>query len=42
MSPNGRFNPKALDTLAEAFVDTKLLPAKPDMSQLFTEAYLSK
>src|SRR5580698_3424556 len=42
MSPNGRFNAKALDTLAEAFVDTKLLPAKPDMSQLFTEAYLSK
>jgi NitT/TauT family transport system substrate-binding protein len=42
MSPDGRFNAKALDTLAEAFVDTKLLPAKPDMSQLYTEAYLSK
>ncbi len=42
MSRNGRFNPKALDTLADSFVDTKLLPTKPDMSQLYTEAYLSK
>jgi NitT/TauT family transport system substrate-binding protein len=42
MSRDGRFNPKALDTLADSFLDTKLLPAKPDMSQLYTEAYLSK
>jgi NitT/TauT family transport system substrate-binding protein len=42
MSLDGRFNPKALDVLASSFVDTKLLPSKPDMSQLFTEAYLPK
>jgi ABC-type nitrate/sulfonate/bicarbonate transport system substrate-binding protein len=42
MSLDGRFNPKSLDVLADAFVDTKLLPSKPDMSQLYTEAYLSK
>src|SRR6202046_4624054 len=42
MSLNGRFNPKALDVLADAFVDTKLLPTKPDMSTLLTEAYLPK
>jgi NitT/TauT family transport system substrate-binding protein len=42
MSLNGRFNPKALDILADSFVDTKLLPSKPDMSQLYTEAYLAK
>ena len=42
MSLDGHFNPKALDVLADSFVDTKLLPSKPDMSQLYTEAYLSK
>jgi hypothetical protein len=31
-----------LDVLADAFVDTKLLPSKPDMSQLYTEEYLAK
>ena len=41
-STTGHFEPKALDTLAGSFVDTKLLPTKPDMSQLYTEAYLSK
>jgi len=38
----GLFEPKALDTLAASFVDTKILPAKPDMSKLYTEAYLPK
>ena len=42
MSLDGRFNPKALDVLANSFVDTKLLPTKPDMSTLLTEAYLPK
>jgi NitT/TauT family transport system substrate-binding protein len=42
MSLDGRFNPKALDVLADSFVDTKLLPSKPDMSALLTEAYLPK
>jgi NitT/TauT family transport system substrate-binding protein len=38
----GRFEPKALDVLAQSFVDTKLLPDKPDMTKLLTEAYLPK
>jgi ABC-type nitrate/sulfonate/bicarbonate transport system substrate-binding protein len=42
MSLDGRFDPKALDLLADSFVAMKLLPSKPDMSQLYTEAYLPK
>jgi NitT/TauT family transport system substrate-binding protein len=42
MSLDGRFNPKALDLLANSFVAMKLLPSKPDMAALFTEAYLPK
>ena len=38
----GHFEPKALDVLATSFVETKLLPEKPDMSKLLTEAYLPK
>ena len=41
-STTGHFEPKALDVLAASFVDTKLLPEKPDMSKLLTEAYLPK
>ena len=41
-STTGHFEPKALDVLATSFVDTKLLPEKPDMSKLLTEAYLPK
>ena len=42
MSLDGRFNTKALDLLADSFVDTKLLPSKPDMAALRTEAFLPK
>ena len=42
MSLDGRFNPKALDLLADSFVAMKLLPSKPDMTALLTEAYLPK
>jgi hypothetical protein len=42
MSLDGRFNPKALDLLADSFVAMKLLPSKPDMATLLTEAYLPK
>jgi NitT/TauT family transport system substrate-binding protein len=42
MSLDGRFNPKALDLLADSFVATHSLPSKPDMSQLLTEAFLPK
>jgi aliphatic sulfonates family ABC transporter substrate-binding protein len=41
-STDGHFQPKALDVLATSFVETKLLPSKPDMSKLLTEAYLPK
>ena len=41
-STTGRFEPKALDVLAASFVDIKVLPEKPDMSKLLTEAYLPK
>ena len=41
-STTGHFEPKALDVLATSFVDTKLLPEKPDMSKLLTEAYLPR
>ncbi len=36
----GRFEPKALDVLARSFVDLGLLPEKPDMTKLYTEAFL--
>jgi NitT/TauT family transport system substrate-binding protein len=42
LSTTGHFEPKALDVLATSFVDIKLLPDKPDMSKLLTEAYLPK
>ncbi len=42
MSMDGRFNAKALDVLATSFVDTHALPAKPDMTKLFTDAFLPK
>jgi NitT/TauT family transport system substrate-binding protein len=42
LSTTGHFEPKALDVLATSFVDTKLLPSKPDISKLLTEAYLPK
>ena len=39
-SADGKFEPKALETLAQSFVDLKILDAKPDMSKLYTEKYL--
>jgi NitT/TauT family transport system substrate-binding protein len=41
-SDDGRFNPKALDTLAKSYVALKLLPTEPDMSKLYTEEFLPK
>ena len=41
-NPTGRFAPKALDVLARSFVDLGLLPEKPDMTKLYTEAFLPK
>jgi ABC-type nitrate/sulfonate/bicarbonate transport system substrate-binding protein len=39
-SDDGRFNQKALATLANSFVQLKVLPTLPDMSKLYTEAFL--
>jgi len=41
-SDDGRFNAKALDTLATSYVELKVLLVKPDMSALLTEAFLPK
>jgi NitT/TauT family transport system substrate-binding protein len=39
-SDDGRFDAKALDTLAKSYVELKVLPTAPDMSKLYTEAFL--
>jgi len=39
---NGRFDPKALAVLSRSFVEMKILPSAPDMSKLYTEAFLPK
>src|SRR5215475_828883 len=41
-SDTGRFDPKALETLKKSYVELNLLPTEPDMSQLYTEAFLPK
>jgi ABC-type nitrate/sulfonate/bicarbonate transport system substrate-binding protein len=41
-SDTGRFDPKALAVLRRSFVEMKTLPAEPDMSKLYTEAFLLK
>ena len=40
VSKDGKFNPKALETLSQSFVALGTLPTEPDMSKLVTEAYL--
>ena len=39
-SDTGRFDPKALATLSKSYVELNLLPSEPDMSKLYTEAFL--
>ena len=39
-SRDGRFHPEAVRTLARSMVETGILPTEPDMSKLYTEAYL--
>jgi len=41
-SDTGRFNKAALATLSKSYVELKLLPSEPDMSKLYTEAFLPK
>jgi ABC-type nitrate/sulfonate/bicarbonate transport system substrate-binding protein len=39
-SDTGRFDSRALETLKKSYVELKLLPTEPDMSKLYTEAFL--
>jgi len=39
---DGHFKPKALAALSRTFVELKTLPKAPDMSKLYTEAFLPK
>src|SRR3981189_3678089 len=39
-SDTGRFDPSALSVLRKSFVEMKTLPEEPDMSKLYTEAFL--
>jgi ABC-type nitrate/sulfonate/bicarbonate transport system substrate-binding protein len=41
-SDTGKFDPKALAVLSKSFVELKTLPSEPDMSKLYTEAYLPR
>jgi NitT/TauT family transport system substrate-binding protein len=41
-SDDGKFNAKALAVLARSYVDLGVLPREPDMSKLYTEAFLPK
>jgi NitT/TauT family transport system substrate-binding protein len=41
-SDDGRFNPKALATLAKSYVELQVLPTEPDMSKLYTEEFLPR
>ena len=42
VTTDGHFNPKALATLSRSFVELGLLDKEPDMTTLYTEAYLPK
>lgn len=42
MSNDGRFEPRALNVLATLFVEMHMLPAKPEMSTLISDAFMSK
>src|SRR5215468_10725297 len=41
-SNTGKFDKAALATLSKSYVELKLLPSEPDMSKLYTEAFLPK
>ena len=42
LSDNGRFNPKAVATLARSYVELGTLDKEPDMKTLYTEEFLPK
>jgi len=39
---NGHFDARALAVLSRSYVDMKILPSAPDMSKLYTEAFLPR
>ena len=39
-SSTGKFEPQAMAVLSRSFVEMKTLPSEPDMSRLYTEAFL--
>jgi hypothetical protein len=41
-SDDGKFNGPALATLSKSYVELQLLPQEPDMTKLYTEAFLPK
>jgi len=41
-SDTGKFDPKALAVLQRSFVEMGTLSSAPDMSKLYTEAFLPK
>jgi NitT/TauT family transport system substrate-binding protein len=41
-SDTGKFDAAALETLKKSYVELKLLPSEPDMTKLYTEAFLPK
>jgi NitT/TauT family transport system substrate-binding protein len=41
LSADGKFDPKALEVLRKSFVELGTLPQEPDMSELYTEKFLS-
>ena len=42
MSRDGRFDRKGLDAIARSYIDLHILDTAPDMSKLYTEAFLPK
>ena len=42
MSRDGRFDPKGVAAIARSYIELKILETEPDMSKLFSEAYLIK
>jgi hypothetical protein len=41
-SDHGRFDAKALAVLSKSLVELKVLTSEPDMSKLYTEAFLPR
>ena len=42
MSRDGRFDPKGVAAIARSYIELKILDKEPDMSKLYSEAYLPK